>query len=59
MKQRPIIIELVGFSALVMVFLLYNYLERARGGVVAVFVAVALMIPIAFLWRRYRKKYRA
>jgi len=57
MKRKRLLVDLVGYSTLVPIFMLYNFLERNHSGFVAVSVAVLAFVPIAAVWHRYHGKF--
>lgn len=57
MIKKSIIVELLGFSALVLIAVLYNIVEKSYGGFAAIFISIVVLIPTAILWRLYRTKF--
>lgn len=57
MNRNRLLVDIAGYSSLVPMFMLYNYLEQSQPGYVAVLVPLIAYLPIAAIWRHYYAKF--
>ena len=57
MNRKRLLIDVLGYSALVPFFMFYFHLERAYPGYVAVILTVVAFLPVAAVWHHYYGKF--
>jgi hypothetical protein len=58
LDRKKILVDLIGYSALIPISVLYNYAEKVYGGYVAVLLACCALLPVAVAWHHYYAKVR-
>lgn len=55
--KRRLLVDIVGYSTLIPMFMLYSYLENRYPAYVAVIVPLVAYLPIAAAWHHYYGKH--
>ena len=56
-NRKRLLVDVLGYAALIPFFMFYNYLEQNYPGYVAVIVPVMAFLPVAAVWHHYYGKF--
>lgn len=50
---KKILVEIVGFGALIIAFKVYFILERNYGSLISIAILFLMLVPLSFIWRNF------